>query len=106
MMSSGLSRIQTKLSRHSMPTIKFAKRFKKDLLKWLRSGRNLRALDELVLEVHCSWPPSKKFEAHLLLGKHAGIWDIHLQQNLIVLAKFDGFSVHFLRLGTHDDLKL
>ena len=52
------------------------------------------------------WPPLAKYEAHRLSGELEGIWDIHIRQNWVVLAKFEQETVYILRMGTHAELGL
>ena len=89
-----------------MPNVKLTRRFLKDLDKWEKSGKNMSPLDEFINAIHTIWPPPGKYEAHLLAGEMEGIWDIHLRQNWILLARFHEGTVTLLRMGTHADLKL
>jgi addiction module RelE/StbE family toxin len=62
--------------------------------------------DTFVAEILETWPPSPKFEPHLLIGPFEGVWDIHLRQNWVLLLRFHAGTIHFLRMGTHADLGL
>ena len=90
-----------------MPQYELTNNFLKDLKKWKRSGKNLEPLEDLLRSIEGGmWPPLAKYEAHLLTGYLDGIWDIHIRQNWVVLAKFDKETVYLLRMGTHADLGL
>lgn len=90
-----------------MPQYELTKNFLKDLKKWKRSGVNLEPLEDLLRLIRAGmWPPVAKYESHMLTGEFEGLWDIHLRQNWVVLAKFDQGTVYVLRMGTHADLGL
>lgn len=89
-----------------MPHVEFSKRFVKDVNKWRKSGQNMALFEEFVAATFRTWPPSAKFEPHLLIGPFDGVWDIHLRQNWVLLLRFHAGTVTFLRMGTHAELGL
>ena len=90
-----------------MPRLEFTNRFLKDVKRWKKSGKNVQPLEGLFHMIEKGvWPPVAKYEAHLLSGDLEGVWDIHIRQNWIVLAKFHQGTVYVLRMGTHAELGL
>lgn len=89
-----------------MPQLEFSKAFLRDMKKWKRSGKSMKPFEEFIHTIEKTWPPIAKYEAHILKGKFDGIWDIHLQQNWVLLMQFDKNTVRLLRMGTHGDLGL
>lgn len=89
-----------------MQKLEFTKRFLKQVEHWKLSWRGLEPLHEFIDIVKVAWPPPPKYEAHMLRGSLDGIWDIHLRQNWILLVRFQGGTVRFLRMGTHAELGL
>lgn len=93
-------------SKPCMPQLNFSRQFLKDVRKWRKSGQSMALFDGFVAVIMQTWPPPAKYEPHLLQGPFAGIWDIHLRQNWVVLLRFQAGTVHFLRMGTHAELGL
>ncbi|HLD71032.1 MAG TPA: type II toxin-antitoxin system mRNA interferase toxin, RelE/StbE family [Candidatus Peribacteraceae bacterium] len=90
-----------------MPQYDLTNHFLKDLKKWKRSGKGIEPLEDLLRMIQEGmWPPIAKYEAHMLTGNLEGMWDIHIRQNWVVLAKFENGIVYILRMGTHADLGL
>ena len=90
-----------------MPQYDLTNHFLKDLKKWKRSGKGIEPLEDLLRMIQEGmWSPIAKYEAHMLMGNLEGMWDIHIRQNWVVLAKFENGIVYILRMGTHADLGL
>lgn len=89
-----------------MPKLSFSTRFAKDVRKWKRSGRSMQPFEEFLQIVRNTWPPPARYEAHLLQGEFAGIWDVHLRQNWVLLLRFHEGTLEFRRMGTHAELGL
>ncbi|MFH0770845.1 MAG: type II toxin-antitoxin system mRNA interferase toxin, RelE/StbE family [Candidatus Peregrinibacteria bacterium] len=89
-----------------MPQLEFSRRFLKDVKKRRRAGESMEPLDVFIRITQRQWPPPAQYEPHLLTGPFAGIWDIHLRQNRLLLLRFQGGTVRFLRMGTHAELGL
>lgn len=89
-----------------MPQGKFSRQFVKDVKKWKKSGQNMAPFDDVVRIVMHTWPPPAQYEPHLLQSPFAGVRDIHLRQNWVLLLRFQSGTVHFLRMGTHAELGL
>src|SRR3989338_6217196 len=106
MRQSAHSRPLKKQSKLYMPKIEFTKKFRKEKKKWMKSGKDMRLLEEFIQTVYETWPPPIKYEPHLLAGTMEGIWDVHLRQNWILLLRFHAGTVYFLRMGTHAELGL
>jgi len=84
----------------------FTRTFLKDMKRWRKAGKSMQPFEDFLLTIRETWPPAPKYEAHVLVGSLSGIWDIHLRQNWIVLARFESGVVRFLRMGTHAELSL
>lgn len=96
----------TLLSLLCMPQLEFSRSFLKDIKKWKKSGQNMEKFDAFVRIVSQTWPPPSQYDPHLLQGPFAGVWDIHLRQNWVVLLRYQQGAVRFLRMGTHAELGL
>jgi mRNA interferase YafQ len=89
-----------------MPQLEFPRSFLKDMKKWKKSGQSMEKFDAFVRIVAQTWPPPAQYDPHLLQGPFAGVWDVHLRQNWVLLLRYEHGTVRFLRMGTHAELGL
>lgn len=89
-----------------MYSIRFTKRFKKDVKRCKKRGYNLSELEDAIdiLQNQGKLPP--KFKAHVLSGQYAGLWECHLKPDWLVVwdQNDDTLTLLFIATGTHSDL--
>lgn len=89
-----------------MPKIDYHRQFRKDLQRLRKSGVDMTVFEVFVEDLQRSWPLPTKYQAHLLHGKYAGIFDVHIRQNWVVFLKKKADKVILLRTGTHASLRV
>ena len=78
--------------------------FESDLSRMIRSGSDpelLWALVDLLVE---SRTVPEEFRDHELEGEWAGVRDIHIEADWLLLYRISKQSLHLVRTGTHNDL--
>jgi mRNA interferase YafQ len=82
------------------------RRFRKDVERVGRRGKDLPKLREAIDLLCAGQPLPAKYRDHALLGDLKGFRDCHLEPDwlLIYAISDDGQSVSLVRTGTHADL--
>ncbi len=79
-------------------------RFRKDLKREKRRGRDLRKLVVTVDHLVKEGLLSVKYKPHPLAGEWKGVWDCHIEPDWLLLYEVTPVSVTLYRTGTHSDL--
>lgn len=79
-------------------------KFKKDLKKIRKRGKNLDKLDGIVEKLLADEPLDLRNTPHLLSGKWHLSWECHIESDWLLIWQEDRESVTLLRTGTHSDL--
>jgi mRNA interferase YafQ len=81
-------------------------KFKKDLKRQAKRGRNLDKLKRLMILLIDGVELPATYLDHPLRGEYAGCRDCHVEPDWLLIYMFedDGAHVTFLRTGTHSDL--
>ena len=85
-------------------SINYTSKFKKDLEKAKKQGRNLEALQEAIRFLGSSTPLPYKFNDHKLIGNYSGRRECHLAPDFLLIYCIKGNELTFERLGTHSEL--
>jgi mRNA interferase YafQ len=89
-----------------MFSLKYSKRFKKDL-KYFKNNKEVLSILEKVLDVLVLGKPlSKKLQNHPLKGEFTGCFECHLRPDILLIYKKDKkeMLILLLRIGSHSDL--
>ncbi len=88
----------------SIREVRQTKRFRSDLKKMKRRGKDLDKLfraAELIISGKVL-PP--RFKAHRLSGPWNQVWECHLEADWLLVYNVNKSEVCFIRTGTHADL--
>lgn len=89
-----------------MYSIEYTNRFKKDLKRCQKQGKNLNLIFNAIklLVDNGTLPPS--YNPHKLVGKYAGKWECHIEPDwLLVWEQFDEqLRMIMTNTGSHSDL--
>ena len=87
-------------------TIKYTKRFEKDVKEAIKRGKDLSKLFSVIEKLADDIPLEPKNRNHLLVGNYSGCRECHIEPDwLLVYEKFDDILVLTMyRTGTHSDL--
>lgn len=89
-----------------MLEIKFTAKFKRDLKKAKKQGKDLSKLHEALGLLAASRPLPEKMHDHLLAGNYGGHRECHIEPDwlLIYLVKEEELVLTAVRTGAHADL--
>jgi mRNA interferase YafQ len=82
----------------------YKNKFKKDLDRVKRRGKNLNKLTEVMEHLIDQHPLDKKYLDHSLKGDYADCRECHIEPDWLLIYLIDGNSIIFIRTGTHADL--
>lgn len=81
-----------------------AKKFKRDVRKAERRGKDLNKLKVLVRLLAQREALPARYQDHLLTGTWAGCRDARLEPDWIVIYRIEGNELHLVRTGSHADI--
>ena len=81
-----------------------AQKFKRDVRKAERRGKDLNKLKVLVRLLAQREALPAQYRDHLLTGTWAGCRDAYLEPDWIVIYRIEGNELHLVRTGSHADL--
>ena len=79
-------------------------RFRRDLRRTARRGKDGDKLEEIVRKLLASEPLEPRYRAHQLTGSMAPLWECHIENDWLLVWDEDDQSVTLIRTGTHSDL--
>ena len=85
-------------------SINYTSKFKKDLEKARKQGRNLKPLTEVITLLTSLTPLSYKFNDHKLIGNYNGRRECHLAPDFLLIYCIKDNEITLERLGTHSEL--
>jgi mRNA interferase YafQ len=87
-----------------MRRISQQRRFREDLRRQKRRGRNIEDLIEAVelLAEYGELPPA--YRPHKLTGDWKGVWECHIEADWLLIYTVTNREVLLIRTGTHRDL--
>ncbi len=87
-----------------MRRIRQQRRFRDDLRRQKRRGKDIEELIEAVelLAEHGELPPA--YRPHKLAGEWKGVWECHLEADWLLIYTVTAHEVLIFRTGTHRDL--
>jgi mRNA interferase YafQ len=80
------------------------RRFREDLRRQKRRGRNIEDLIEAVelLAENGELPPA--YRPHKLVGQWKGVWECHIEADWLLIYSVTAREVLLIRTGSHRDL--
>ncbi|MBW2709706.1 MAG: type II toxin-antitoxin system YafQ family toxin [Deltaproteobacteria bacterium] len=79
-------------------------KFKKDLKKALRQGRNLKGLSAVLKTLSIPRPLPTEFKDHKLKGKWSDFREYHIEPDFLLIYTITDFELRPTRLGSHTEL--
>lgn len=86
--------------------IVYQTRFKKDVKKLNKAGKDLSLLKETILKLQREEPLDKKYKNHPLQGDYKGYYDCHIQNDWVLIYGYsnDKLQLICVRTGTHSEV--
>ena len=84
--------------------IRRTSRFKQDVKRMLKRGKDLDKLIFVVQELSAERELSARYRDHPLKGRHRDKRDCHIEPDWILLYAIEGTELVLYRTGTHADL--
>ena len=79
--------------------------FKKDMKKYKHTNKVLDELEYIISLLIHEKPIPAKYRNHMLTGNHAGIMELHLRpDDLLLYVKVEHESIILTALGSHSEL--
>ena len=89
-----------------MLRIRTTAQFEADLRRMARAGRDGQTFGEVVRMLAHEEPIPAEYRDHELSGRWAGVRDIHVEPDWLLLYQPQDRDLLLIRSGTHDDLFL
>ncbi len=87
-----------------MLPIRPTSKFKKDLKKAIKQGRNLKKLETALEILSIPQPLPAEFKDHKLKGSWSDFRECHIEPDLLLIYIMTDFELRPARLGSHSDL--
>ena len=87
-----------------MYSVKITSRFKKDLKKMKKQGKNIDALETVVNALQSGKALDKKYADHLLSGNWKNHRECHIKPDWLLIYRYDGDILWLSRTGSHSEL--
>lgn len=78
--------------------------FRKDLKKAKRQGKDLAALQDVILTLANEQPLEERFRDHELTGNWRGYRECHINPDWLLIYKVVDDDLRLVRLGSHSEL--
>ena len=79
-------------------------RFRRDLRRAARRGKNERRLREVLDTLVAGEPLEPRHRAHQLTGNMAPLWECHIENDWLLVWDEDDTTVTLMQTGTHSDI--
>ena len=87
-----------------MLDIIYTTRFKKDVKRMLRRGKNRRKLELLINKLVNQEPLAAHYHDHTLVGNYVHHQECHIEPDWLLIYKLLANSLRLERTGSHSDL--
>lgn len=87
-----------------MRTVRYTSRFKKDLKRIKRRGKNVSVLQAVIIKLANNESLAAKYRDHALIGDYIGTRECHLQPDWLLIYRLVDNELILVRTGTHADL--
>lgn len=79
-------------------------RFRKDLRKCHKRGKNIGKIETVILTLVTGNELKARYRPHLLSGNWAGYSECHIEPDWLLIYRIAETELHLVRTGTHSDL--
>ncbi len=79
-------------------------RFRRDLRRAARRGKNEERLREVIEILVAGKPLKARHRAHQLMGSMAPLWECHIENDWLLVWDEDDTTVTLMQTGTHSDI--
>lgn len=87
-----------------MRTVRYSSRFKKDLRRIKRRGKDVSILQVVIKKLAHDESLDAQYRDHALIGNYAGTRECHLQPDWLLIYRLLDDQLILVRTGTHADL--
>lgn len=87
-----------------MLSIVYRKKFRKDLDRMIRRGKNPEKIKEVIRHIVTGIPLDIKYKDHPLSGDFQGFRDCHIEPDWIMIYRVESDTLYLEVTGTHSDL--
>ena len=87
-----------------MLAVKSTKKFKSDFKRMMRLGHDPELMRAVIEILAAQDDIPAEFRDHELEGEWAGVRDIHIEADWLLLYQISGQDLILIRTGTHEDL--
>ena len=79
-------------------------RFRRDLRRVARRGKNQERLREVIEKLIASEPLDPHHRCHQLASNLAPLWECHIENDWLLVWDEDDTTITLMRTGTHSDI--
>ena len=87
-----------------MKTIGRTSRFKRDVKRMQRQGRELEKLKRVLETLVKGEPLAAKYRDHVLVGQYKGTRECHIEPDWLLIYELAETEIVLIRTGSHSDL--
>ena len=87
-----------------MKTIRRTSRFKRDVKRMQRQGRELEKLKSVLETLVKGEPLAEKYRDHVLVGQYKGTRECHIEPDWLLIYESAETEIVLIRTGSHSDL--
>ena len=87
-----------------MLKIKTTNKFEKEYKKAMKSGKDLKKLDQVLVMLAKEIPLDERFYDHPLKGNYKDRRECHIEPDWLLIYKIEGDFIIFERTGSHSQL--
>ena len=82
----------------------YKKDYKNALKQGILSESELVEFDKIIKALTAGQALDKRYKDHALVGDYKGCRDCHIKPNLVFIYRISLETIHFIRIGRHQDL--
>ena len=87
-----------------MKTIRRTPRFKRDVKRMQRQGRELEKLKRVLETLVEGEPLAERYRDHVLVGQYKGTRECHIEPDWLLIYELAETEIVLIRTGSHSDL--
>ena len=87
-----------------MKTVRRTSRFKRDVKRMQRQGRELENLKRVLETLVKGEPLAAKYRDHVLVGQYKGTRECHIEPDWLLIYELAETEIVLIRSGSHSDL--
>lgn len=87
-----------------MKIIRRTSRFKKDIKRMQKRGKNLDTFREIINNLTIGQKLEPKYRDHVLIGGYEGARECHIEADWLLIYELTQDELVLIRTGTHSDL--